>query len=317
VISTALALLVHHGYAVLFVYVLASQLGLPLPSAPLLVAAGALAATGRLGMGPAMGAVVLASLIADSTWYILGRLRGSKVIRLLCRMSLEPTVCVRRTEGALARYGARFLLVAKFFPGLGLMAAPTAGQSRLRYVHFLAFDAAGACVWAGTYILIGRFVGRRLEHHAHAIQGAAHFAVLAFLCAVGGWLVIQLTRRRRFRRRFAMARITATDLKKSMDRGEALCLVDLRDPMHLGAHRRTLPGAVHLSPDELLARRDRIPTDVDVVLFCSCPEEATAVQVATDLRRLGLARVYPLQGGLDEWVQAGYPLAELPTPSAR
>jgi membrane protein DedA with SNARE-associated domain/rhodanese-related sulfurtransferase len=306
--SPTVALLVHHRYAVLFGYVLISQLGAPLPSAPLLVTVGAMAATGRLGTGPALGTVVVACLLADSVWYYLGRVRGGQVVRALCRVSLEPEACVRRTEDGLARYGVLFLLFSKFLPGLGLLAAPTAGQSRLRFGSFLGVDAAGALVWAGAYVLVGQFLGSTLEHNQRLVNLAARFAGAAFVAALVGLLAVRLVRRALFRRRFATARITPAELRRRMDLGEPFFVVDLRHPMSLATDRRSFPSAVHLTPDQVMAGRDKIPTDRDVVLFCDCPREAAAAQVAVRLQRSGVPRAYPLEGGLDAWQRAGYPL---------
>jgi membrane protein DedA with SNARE-associated domain/rhodanese-related sulfurtransferase len=307
-VSTAATLLVTHGYAVLFAYVLVSQLGAPLPSGPLLVAAGALAATGRLGLGPAIAIAWIASLSADAAWYALGRARGGTVLRFLCRVSLEPAACVRRTKNAVGRYGARFLLIAKFFPGLGLMVAPIAGQTRMRFLRFFAFDSMGALVWICTYALLGLFLGEWIEKNAHLFQTAARFGLAAVVGVATGLVAIRLMRRRRWRRLLSIARITPTELKGRMDVGEPVYVVDLRDPLLLDDERYSLPGAVHLTPEQLLARKDAIPTDREIVLFCDCPEEASAVLVAVELQRNGLQRVRPLAGGLDGWQLAGYPL---------
>jgi membrane protein DedA with SNARE-associated domain/rhodanese-related sulfurtransferase len=309
--SSAVTLLVDHGYAVLFAYVLVSQLGAPLPSGPLIMAAGALSATGRIGIGTAVAVVVFASLCADTVWYHLGRARGGGVVRVLCRVSLEPEACVRRTENAIGRYGARFLLVAKFFPGLGLMAAPVAGQTKMRYLRFAALDSTGALVWACTYASLGLFLGEWIERNAQRLQAAARFGVVAVLGAASGLVAIRLIRRRRFRRRLTAARITPFELKSRMDLGEPIYVVDLRHPLLLGAERHSLPGAVHLTPDQVIARKDVIPRDREVVLFCDCPGEASAALVATALHSSGFDRVRPLAGGLEGWRLAGYPLARM------
>jgi len=307
-VSSTGTLLSDHRYTVLFSYVLISQLGAPVPSTPLLVTVGALAAAGRFGMGQALGTVAVACLVADSAWYLLGRARGAKAIRFLCRISLEPEACVRRTADGLARYGARLLLVSKFLPGLGLLAASTAGQSKLRYASFLVFDAVGSLVWAGAYILVGRFLGRTLEHNERLLHVAARFAGVAFVAAAVGLLIGRLVRRHRFRRRFATARITPADLRRRMDLGEPFYVVDLRHPMTAASDGRSFPGSLHLTPEQVMDHRDQIPTDRDVVLFCDCPREAAAAQVAVRLRDFGFMRVYPLEGGLDAWQRAGFPL---------
>jgi membrane protein DedA with SNARE-associated domain/rhodanese-related sulfurtransferase len=309
-------LLVDHGYVVLFAYVLVSQLGVPLPSGPLIIAAGALAATGRMQVGAAVALVALASLCADSVWYQLGRLRGARVVRTLCRVSLEPEACVRRTHGAFRRYGEPFLLVAKFVPGLGLMAAPVAGQTHMRYPRFVAFDVAGALIWASAYAAIGFLLGEWIERSARLLRAPAQFGVAAIVIAVVAILAARLVRRRRFRARTATARITPHELKLQLDRGEAVYIVDLRHTSEARDEHHTLPGAVNRTPDDVLERRDLLPKDRDIVLFCDCPGEASAAYVATALQTSGFLRARPLEGGLEAWKVAGYPLALIAKPAA-
>jgi membrane protein DedA with SNARE-associated domain/rhodanese-related sulfurtransferase len=304
---TAPSLLVDHGYVVLFAYVLLSQLGLPLPTGPLILAAGALAAAGKMGLGGIVAVVAVASSCADSVWYQLGRARGARVVRALCRVSLEPEACVRSTQDAFGRYGAPFLLVAKFVPGLGLMAAPVAGQTRMRYRRFVAFDLAGALLWGGTYASLGFFLGEWIQR-GRLVRVAAQFGAVAVLVAVAGILLVRLYRRRRFRLRTATERITAHELKGRMDRSEPVYIVDLRRAPSGDPEGPSLPGAVRLSPDEVLARVDALPRDREIVLFCDCPGEASAAAVATALQAIGLRRARPLEGGLDAWTRAGYPV---------
>jgi membrane protein DedA with SNARE-associated domain len=197
--------LLHFGYATIFLWVLVSQLGVPAPSVPLLLAAGALTATGRLAFAPAIAAAVTACLCADSTWFLMGRARGRQVIGLLCRLSLEPASCIQRTDGAIQRYGTRFLLVAKFLPGLGLLAVPVAGESKTPYLRFLAFDGTGALLWSSTYLLLGHFFGALIERNARLLQASARFAVPGLLVAVLGFGLGRLVRRRRLRRQLRSA----------------------------------------------------------------------------------------------------------------
>jgi membrane protein DedA with SNARE-associated domain len=160
--TAAVDLVLRHGYLALFAYVLVSQLGVPVPSTPLMLAAGALASAQRLSPVGIVIAVVAAAVCADSVWYGLGRARGARIVWLLCRISLEPGVCVRMADGAIRRHGTRVLLVAKFLPGLGLMMPPLIGQARVPYPRFLAFDAAGTTLWAVVYVGIGRALGRAI-----------------------------------------------------------------------------------------------------------------------------------------------------------
>jgi membrane protein DedA with SNARE-associated domain len=156
--------LVQHGYILLFVWTLAEQIGLPLPAAePLLIAAGALARAGRLSFGLALGLAIVACLISDTIWYEIGRRQGKKVLRFLCRISLEPDSCVRRTENVLTRHGARSLVIAKFVPGLSTAAPPIAGVLAMSPARFLLFDGLGSLLWAGVFAGLGYLFSNQLE----------------------------------------------------------------------------------------------------------------------------------------------------------
>src|SRR6266850_2871597 len=150
-----LEFLLHHGYVLLLGWVFAEQMGLPIPSMPLLLAAGALAGTGHLSFLASLFYVVFAALVADSIWYELGRRKGIRILQFLCKISLEPDSCVRRTEGVFSKQGARSLLLAKFIPGLSTVAPPLAGIFHMRPRKFLLFDALGSLVWGGSILGTG------------------------------------------------------------------------------------------------------------------------------------------------------------------
>src|SRR5260221_1673582 len=152
-----------HGYLVLIVWVFAEQIGLPIPSVPILLAAGALAGAGRMNLAASLGYCVVAALVADVLWFQLGRVRGVQGLRLLCKLSLEPDSCVRRTEGVFSKRGAAALLYAKFLPGLNTVAPPLAGVVRMRLWRFLLFDTLGAVLWAGTCLGLGYAFSGEIE----------------------------------------------------------------------------------------------------------------------------------------------------------
>ena len=261
--------LVRHGYSVLFVWVLAEQIGLPLPAVPFLFAAGALGGSGRLSLGLAIGLAVLAALLSDVLWYEIGRRRGGQVLQFLCRISLEPDSCVRRTEEVFARHGARSLLVAKFIPGLSTAAPPLAGIFRMRFSHFLLFDGLGALVWAGAFAGMGYLFSNQLERIvAYALRMGASLAVLLAGC-LAVYILWRYVQRRRFLRKLRIARITPHELKKKLDAGEDVMIVDLRHSLDFEADPHTIPGAFRLLPEELEQRHHQIPRDRDVVLYCT------------------------------------------------
>ena len=96
-LKDATAYLIQHGYVVLFLWVAAEDLAMPVPSEPVLLAAGMLSGAGLLRLPSAIAVGVAASLLSDVIWYEIGRARGSQVMRLLCRISLEPDSCARRS----------------------------------------------------------------------------------------------------------------------------------------------------------------------------------------------------------------------------
>jgi membrane protein DedA with SNARE-associated domain/rhodanese-related sulfurtransferase len=311
----ALDFFIKYGYWVIFAWVLTEQLGVPIPSAPLLLTAGTLTATHQLRLPFVLAAALVASLIADTTWYVFGKRYGSAMVRLMCRLSFESTACVRKTELYFTKSGPTALLVAKFVPGLGSVAAPIAGQIGMPYSKFLVCDAAGILLWTSTVTLGGRFFGDILKHHPNALSWTAHFFVTIFALLFAGFLVWRMLRRRAFLRSMRMARLEPTELKKMIDSGEPVFIVDLRHPLDYLPDPRTLPGALSLTPDKLVERSDLIPRDQEIVLFCTCPSEATAAKVTLRLRAMGILNVRPLRGGIDEWKRLGYPLVDIPAPT--
>ncbi len=169
--------LLQHGYAVLFVSVLIEQLGLPVPSIPILLAVGALAGRGDLAYVPALLTAVAACLIADNVWYWLGVYRGASILNLLCKISLEPDSCVRNTENMFLKYGPRGLLFSKFVPGLSTAACPLAGMFRMEIWKFCVFDGLGSIIWAGSYSLLGYIFADRLEALAESALGMGSVAL--------------------------------------------------------------------------------------------------------------------------------------------
>ncbi len=265
----ATAYLLRHGYVVLFTWVAVEQLALPVPSEPVLLAAGALAGVGLLNLPFAIAVGVAASLFSGVIWYEIGRVRGSQVTRLLCRISLEPDSCVRRSQDMFARYGGRSLLVAKFVPGLNTVAQPLAGILGMPRSRFLLLDALGAFLWIGAYMGLGYLLSDYVERVAAyaRLLGSSLLGI-----ALGGlalYIAGKYIQRRRFIRRLRIARITPVELQRKLDAGEALVIVDLRHSLDFEADSVVVPGAVHVSPEELEQRSQEIPRDRDVILYCT------------------------------------------------
>ena len=316
----ALAFFVQYAYGILFLWVLVEQLGIPVPSIPVLLTAGTLSATHKVHASYALLAVLAACVIADSMWYFLGRRYGGGILKLLCRLSLEASTCVSKTEGYFNKRGAVTLLFAKFVPGLSTVAAPIAGQTGMPYARFFLYDLAGSLIWAETYLLAGRFFGDVAQKSAPFFHLLSHFAFGVFVLMVLGFMAYRVFKQRRFLTQVRAMRLDPEELKQMMDRAKfsgniAPFMVDLRHPLDYLPDPRVIPGSVRISPNEIALHHERIPRDRDVILYCTCPSEETSARVALQLQKVGVYRVRPLRGGYDGWKQAGYPLVEYIEPS--
>jgi membrane protein DedA with SNARE-associated domain len=268
-VNEILAEIVAHGEILLFFYVLADQLGVPVPAAPVLMAAGGLAASGRLSLGGMLGLGVLATLIADLAWYAAGRVRGAQVLGLLCRISLEPDSCVRQTENAFLRYGLRFLLFAKFVPGLGTVGPPLAGAAGVGVLRFSLYSACGAFLWLGAWMAVGYGAGEAVERTvARAGQLGLTVAVTLTVIIVG-YVAGKFVQRRRFLRSLRIARISPDDLGRQIVAGDKPLIVDVRIAVDMRLTPYTLPGAIRLAVGDLEQGRVELPRDRDVVVYCS------------------------------------------------
>ena len=265
----AFQFLVRHGYSVLFVWVLAEQLGLPLPATPLLLAAGALAGSGQMNVWLAIALAVFASLLGDVSWYQFGRVRGGKVLNLLCRISLEPDSCVRKTESAFVRHGARSLLIAKFVPGLNTMAPPLAGIIGMRLGRFLFFDALGALLYLGSFVVLGYGFSSQLEQVAARVAGLGFSLLVILAGALGAYIGWKYVLRRRFIRSLRIARITPDELNRKIEAGEEVVVVDLRHSLDFDAAPQTIRGAIRMAPEKVEEGHSQIPRDREIVLFCT------------------------------------------------
>lgn len=306
-------ILLTYGYLLLFAWVLLDQFGLPLAVTPGILAAGALSAAHEMSLPFAWLVAVAASLIADTTWFFIGRRYGNSVLHVLCKLSLEPADCVRRSQDAHGGRRAPALMIAKFIPGLATLGPPAAGVHAVSFGPFLLFDGIGATTWAGVLLFTGRFFGDLIKRNPDVLNWVERCSGALLVLGVLALLLRRIYRRQKFLRRLAAARMEPKELKGRFDAGEDLYVVDLRHPLEVLADPFTLPGARTISPEALAARNNEIPRDRDIVLYCTCPSETTSAKAALRLHQLGIERVHLLRGGFDEWKRLGYPLDPIPT----
>lgn len=303
-------LLTTYGYTAVFVCVFAEQLGLPLPATPVLLAAGALSGLGKLNLLAVWPLAILASLIGDTVWYCLGKTRGMSVLRLLCKISLEPNTCVRKTNATYSRHGVRWLLFAKFIPGVSTVAPPMAGVYGVSSGKFLVMDGIGAALWTGVFLFAGScFQGQAVAMAAH-IDRLGKWLGLALLGVLVICALLKFFERRRIYRSLGATRIGPLELKQRMDSGATIMIIDLRNSWEWSEGR--IPGSLAFNEDELDAFVPALP-ETEMIIYCSCPDEiSSAARTAVRLKRAGVRLIRPLEGGFPRWKHLGLPV-EVPS----
>ncbi len=300
-----LDLLQHYGLAFVFINVLALQAGLPVPAYPTLIVTGALAARGGYSLPALLGTAVAASLIADLSWYSLGRRVGGPVLRTLCRISLSPDSCVRQTEAIFTRWGAQSLMVAKFIPGFASVATAMAGVLRVPLWRFVPADAIGAALWSGVAIALGYIFRNAIDDVLTVLQELGKIGLVLIAVAFIAYVFWKWLQRKRFIRQLVMDRISVDEVRRLMDEGRMGMVIDVRSPMSQQVTGR-IPGAVTVDPQNLKFDLVAVEPQSEVVVYCACPNEATAAKVAKALIQHGFKRVRPLHGGIDAWIEAGH-----------
>ena len=300
-----LDLLQYYGLAFVFINVLALQAGLPVPAYPTLIVTGALASRGGYSLPALLATAVAASLIADLAWYSVGRRVGGPVLRTLCRISLSPDSCVRQTESIFTRWGAQSLMVAKFIPGFASVATAMAGVLRVPLWRFVPADAIGATLWAGVAISLGYVFRNAIDDVLDVLQQLGKIGLGMIVVAFVAYVFWKWLQRKRFIRQLIMDRITVDEVRRMMDEGNIGMVIDVRSPMSQGITGR-IPGAVTVDPENMTFDLVAVEPRSEVVVYCACPNEATAVKVAKALQQHGFKRVRPLHGGIDAWIAAGH-----------
>src|SRR5215472_9546952 len=299
-----IALVQEYGLGLVFINVLALQAGLPLPAYPVLIVAGAYAASGGSPLWQLVAVGIAAALVADTGWYTAGRRFGMRILGLLCRVSLSPDTCVRQTESIFQRFGPASMLFAKFVPGFASVATALAGALRLNYLKFLLFDAGGAGLWVGVAVTLGYVFRDAIGDAMSALSSLGRYGVMIVIAGFVAWIAYKWWRRYRFIKQLRMDRVSVDELQQMMQKNAVQALVDVRSAITQAATGK-IPGARAIDMQNIAAGFQGVPVDGEVIVYCACPNEATAVKVAQRLQKLGFTRIRPLLGGIDAWIEAG------------
>ena len=300
--------LIRHGPLIVFGLVFLEQMGLPLPAVPWFLAAGALSAAGHFNLLAGVSLAVVACLIADAVWFYLGRRRGSHIMSFLCRISLEPDTCVRKTLDVFTRYGMRGIMAAKFVPGMSTITPPLAGMSRISVRRFLFFDGIGSLIYCGSYMLLGFYFSEQVTQIGVAIRNFGGNVVILLLLISAVYIVFKYWERQSVLHKLRMARITVQELRQMQESGGSPIILDLRSKMELESDPSVISGAIHLDLRDVAKRSEDFPQGREIIVYCSCPNEVTSARIALQLHRKGFTRVRPLLGGIDAWRENKFPM---------
>jgi membrane protein DedA with SNARE-associated domain/rhodanese-related sulfurtransferase len=296
-----LILLIHiYGVLIVFGIVLIEQMGLPIPAMPVLIVAGALAAAGDINWAACLAASMAACLISDLFWFRAGRFYGKRILRLLCKISLSPDYCVSRTEDKFNRFGLKSLIVAKFLPGFNTVASPLSGAMGTSTPRFLAFALTGGLLWSGVGIGAGAFFHDSVEDVLDTLDtmgGAALAGVLGLLMM---FVLYKYIERRRFIDSLPVERMEIQELRNLIHSGKEPVIVDARS-LTAQQLEEAIPGSLNYlscEPGELMTSLDK---DRHIVVYCNCPNDVSAAQVAQQFLANGFHRARALHGGLDAW----------------
>jgi membrane protein DedA with SNARE-associated domain/rhodanese-related sulfurtransferase len=296
-------LLQHYGLLLVFANVLVEQMGFPIPAFPILIVAGALSMIGDLSWQSCLLVSVMACLITDFSWYTAGKRYGKRILGLLCKISLSPDNCVSHTEDTFRRWGPKSLMVSKFIPGFNTIAPPLAGAMGTKLDKFLLFSMLGSVLWAGAGIAIGAIFSKSIDRVLDILSTMGVTAVLVVAAVLALFMLIKYVERRRFLRSLYMARISVDQLRSMMEEGVDPIIVDARSATAQELEP-AIPGAIlygHVDHAETFAN---VPRDSEIIVYCSCPNEASAALIARKLIGHGFVHVRPLVGGLDAWKES-------------
>ena len=290
--------------------VLVNAGGLPLPAYPVLMMAGALSAAHGPSLSIILFTAATAALIADLGWYVAGVRVGGRLLAFFCKISVSPDTCVRQSENLFTRIGPIALLFAKFVPGLGNIAVVLSGVIGISLPLFLLLDAVGVAIYFGLPVVLGYLFRDAIETFLVALARLGQYGLLLIVAGLALYVLARWIQRQKFIRKLRMDRIFVDELTTMIEKGEMPIIFDVR-AADARIREGIIPGSIAARGSELSTILASYTTDIEVVVYCSCPNEASAATAARRLKRAGFRRIRPLLGGIDAWTQAGHAI-EIP-----
>jgi membrane protein DedA with SNARE-associated domain/rhodanese-related sulfurtransferase len=301
------SLVQHYGLALVFASALIEQLGLPIPSYPVLLVAGALSLAGGQPVVLIVAVGALGVMLGDLLVYAAGARFGRSALSVVCKLSLARDNCVRQTEDRFVRFGPRALLFVKFVPGFALVLILLCGVARLAIPTFLLLDGMGAVAYVALPVVLGVIFHDAIDAALAAVTRWGEYGTVLVIAVLASYLIYRLVDRQLFIRRLRMARISAVELASLVDSGRCPIIFDVRSA-ESRQKEGVIPGAIGARADEISLIASRYERDAEIIIYCSCPNEASAAVAALHLKRAGFKHIRPLLGGIDAWAQAGRPI---------
>jgi membrane protein DedA with SNARE-associated domain len=266
-----LSMMVRHGYALTFAVLLAEAIGLPLPAALALVAAGAGIASHSLGAPGIFVAALIALLLGDSAQFWLGRTMGWALLGFLCRLSMNPETCILRSAESFYKRGKLTIVIAKFIPGINTMAAPLAGSMKMRFGQFLRLDLAAGVLYVTTYLLIG-FLSRDFLaatfRSFHRARSAMEVVVVVAFVIYAIYRIVQASKYRKYK---VVPRVQVQELAARLASEDAahVQIVDVRSHGYYDRGAERIKGSIRIEPNNLEEEIKHLPKDKDIYLYCT------------------------------------------------
>jgi membrane protein DedA with SNARE-associated domain len=293
------------GGGVVFLNVLLTRLGVPIPAVPVLLFAGSAIASGALSFWYVMPLAVLGALIGDGVWFTAGRLYGHRLISSLSRLSMSVGQHVRTTRSLFERFGAPIVSMSKFIPGLAIATPPLMGTTRVDPRIFIGWDMLGAAAWATFWLLGGAVFEKQLGMLVLAVRAHGTTVIDLVLAASFLYFVFRCIQRWRFKRWLKQVQITQQQLEAMLRTESPPVILDARPESALLDETYRIPGAQPLDATSPADIEAALPAARRVV-YCVCQDEATAMRITQHMRHRGFTRIRALRGGLDAWARRGY-----------
>jgi len=286
---------------------LAHEVGIPVPLMPTALFAGARVTEGEANAIGLVMVIMAGTLVGNTVWYGAGRVFGSRVLKTLCRISLSQDTCVGRTELAFTRWGRWSLVLGHFIPGVSLVAPPLAGALGMGWSTFLGFTALGAALYGAVMIGAGMLLSGGILALADTLLAHGGRSLAVLLLALAAYVAWKWWRRRLALGSLQVPRISVAELQEALRGSPTPVVVDVRGEATRRGDPRSVPTALPATIDEVVQSLAEHPRSARIVVYCACPNDASAAQAVHLLSAAGYTEARVLHGGLDAWFSAANP----------